>query len=149
MATIDGRLIALDAATGQRINSFGKEGEVDLKEGLGDIGETSPPAVIGGLVVVGSSMGDNQRLDYPPGIVRAYDVLSGALRWTWNPIPGKQDEARKTWAGAQADKTGGANAWSILSTDPARDLIFIPTTSPSPDYYGASGKGRTYMPILW
>ena len=145
VATIDGRLIALHAATGKPVAFFGNEGVVDLKEGLGkDIAETSPPAIIGDLVIVGSSLGDNQRMDYPPGVVRAYDVQSGNLRWSWDPIaihdPG--DTAGKTWTGPNAARTGGANAWSVLSTDAERGLVFVPTTCPSPDYYGGERKGR-------
>src|SRR6185437_15442776 len=87
IGTIDGRLIALDAATGRPSASFGKDGIVDLRSGLGeDIAETSPPVVAGNLVIVGSSLGDNQRFDYPPGTVRAYDVKTGALVWSWDPI---------------------------------------------------------------
>jgi quinoprotein glucose dehydrogenase len=144
LGTIDGRLIALDARSGKPLAGFGKEGTVDLKEGLGrDIAETSPPAVIGNLVIVGSSLGDNQRMDYPPGVVRAYDVSSGALRWTWDPIAvhHPDDKAAATWAGPNAARTGGANAWSILSTDAQRGLVFVPATSPSPDYYGGERKG--------
>ena len=149
VATIDGRLIALDPDNGQPILSFGKNGAVDLRAGLGEIGETSPPAVIGDLVILGSSMGDNQRLDMPPGVIRAYDVHTGALRWTWNPIPGLQDSARRTWKGIDGERTGGANAWSVLSTDAERDLVFVPTTSPSPDYYGGERRGaNTYANSL-
>ena len=142
--TIDGRLIALDAATGKRIPSFGNDGIVDLKKGLGgDISETSPPTIIGNQIIVGSSMGDNQRWDYPAGTVRAFDALSGQLSWSWDPNPkDPQDTAWKTWAGPNAHKAGGANAWSILSADPERDLVFIPTTCPSPDYYGGERQGQ-------
>jgi quinoprotein glucose dehydrogenase len=144
IGTIDGRLIALDAGTGQPVAGFGKEGTVDLREGLGaDIAETSPPAIIGNLVIVGSSLGDNQRFDYPAGVIRAYDVQTGKLRWSWNPIPtDAADSAWKTWQGPKAHQTGGANAWTILSTDPQRDLVFIPTTCASPDYYGGERKGQ-------
>ncbi|HWK07133.1 MAG TPA: pyrroloquinoline quinone-dependent dehydrogenase [Puia sp.] len=146
VGTIDGRLIALDAITGKKIPSFGKEGIVDLKEGLGgDISETSPPAIIGNRIVVGSSMGDNQRLDYPAGTVRAFDALTGQLNWSWDPNPlDPQDSAWKTWIGPRAHQSGGANAWSILSADPERDLVFIPTTCPSPDYYGGERKGANH-----
>lgn len=143
IGTIDGRLIALDAATGRPATGFGREGIVDLKEGLGgDIAETSPPTVTGNLVIVGSSLGDNQRFDYPPGVVRAFDVHSGRLAWSWNPIPtDPKDSAYVSWQGPKAHQTGGANAWSILSADAARDLVFVPSTSSSPDYYGGERKG--------
>lgn len=142
-ATIDGRLIALDASTGKPINQFGKNGVVDLREGIGAISVTSPPAIIGNTLVIGSSMGDNQRLNYEKGVVRAYDVLTGKLLWSWDPIPrDPSDDAYATWQGEKAMLTGAANAWSILSTDPERNLVFVPTSAPSPDYYGGERKGQ-------
>lgn len=143
-ATIDGRLIALDARTGTPIPFFGKDGTVDLREGYGkDVSVTSPPAIVGNMVIVGSSLGDNQRFDYPQGVVRAYDVFSGQLKWTWNPIPSDStDKSWNTWQGPKAHKTGAANAWAVLSADIKRDLVFIPTSSPSPDYYGGERIGQ-------
>src|SRR5205085_5881237 len=71
-----------------------------------------------------------------------YDARSGKLRWSWDPIPrNENDPARKTWAGESANRTGAANAWSIISTDLERSLIFVPTSCPSPDYYGGERKG--------
>ena len=142
-ATIDGRLFALDAATGKPVKEFGKNGVIDLREGIGAISVTSPPSIIGNTLVIGSSMGDNQRLDYERGVVRAYDVLTGKRLWSWDPIPrDASDDAYATWSGEKAMLTGAANAWSILSTDPERNLVFIPTSSPSPDYYGGERKGQ-------
>ncbi|GAB3259448.1 quinoprotein glucose dehydrogenase [Larkinella harenae] len=141
--TLDGRLIALDVATGKPISSFGKEGTIDLRQGIGNISVTSPPAIIGNTVVVGSSMGDNQRFNYERGVVRAYDARTGKLRWSWDPIPrSAKDPGAKTWKGSSATQTGAANAWSIISADAERDLVFIPTTSPSPDYYGGERLGQ-------
>lgn len=142
-ATIDGRLICLKAANGLPATDFGNNGTVDLKTGIGrDLSVTSPPAIIGNLVVVGSSFGDNQRFDYPRGTVRAYDAITGKLAWSWSPIPADStDPAWSTWNGTKAHKTGAANAWSVISADPARDMVFIPTTSPSPDYYGGERIG--------
>ncbi|NHE59226.1 pyrroloquinoline quinone-dependent dehydrogenase [Cyclobacterium plantarum] len=143
LATIDGRLIALSAATGKPISDFGKNGSIDLRKGIGPISVTSPPAIIGNTLITGSSMGDNQRLDYERGVVRAFDVLTGKLKWSWDPIPRRTgDPAKATWKGKKAAQTGAANAWSILSVDPDRDLVFIPTTSPSPDYYGGERIGK-------
>lgn len=142
-ATLDGRLISLDAATGKPVSEFGRNGVVNLREGIGDISVTSPPAIIGNTLVIGSSMGDNQRLDYEKGVVRAYDVRTGKLLWSWDPIPrDPSDDAYATWKGEKAKLTGAANAWSILSTDPERNLVFIPTSCPSPDYYGGERKGQ-------
>jgi len=147
VATIDARLIALDAGTGKKAHDFGAGGEVDLSVGVrltdrGDYEVTSPPAVIGDLVVVGSSMGDNRGVELERGIVRAYDVESGALKWSWDPIPrDPADPARKTWKGDSAERTGAANAWGVISADAARGLVFVPTSSPSPDYYGGERIG--------
>ncbi|AXY77606.1 pyrroloquinoline quinone-dependent dehydrogenase [Paraflavitalea soli] len=144
VATIDGRLIALDAKTGKPISSFGDRGTVDLNKGMGGtISVTSPPAIIGNTIIVGSAMGDNQRFDYPPGTVRAYDVITGALKWGWDPIPrDSTNKAWYTWNGPKAHKTGAANAWATLSVDAARDMVFVPTSSPSPDYYGGERLGQ-------
>lgn len=144
IGTIDGRLIALNAKTGQPIPSFGNNGTVDFQEGVGrGLSITSPAAVIGDKVVIGSSMGDNQRFDDLKGRVRAYDVHTGKLSWQWDPIPiDSTDKAWNTWQGSKAHQTGAANAWSIISVDPLRDLVFVPTSSPSPDYYGGERKGQ-------
>ncbi|HEY6902216.1 MAG TPA: PQQ-binding-like beta-propeller repeat protein, partial [Puia sp.] len=145
VGTIDGRLIAIDAATGKAAEDFGKAGTVNLREdaGEGEIGETSAPTIVGDLVILGSALGDNQRVNYPPGLIRAYSVKTGALVWTWNPIPqDPADSAYDTWKGPRAHQTGGANAWATLSADVARDLVFVPTTCPSPDYYGGERLGK-------
>ena len=151
IGTIDGRLICLDAESGSPISTFGTNGEVDLRRGLSDlrpgpgseVSVTSPPAIIGNLVIVGSSLGDNYRFDYPPGVVRAFDARTGELKWSWNPIPSDStDKAWSTWKGEKAHQAGGSNAWSIISVDLARDLVFIPTSCPSPDYYGGERKGQ-------
>lgn len=143
VGTIDGRLIALDGHTGQPAAGFGDQGIVNLRAGYSDeVQETSPPTVMGDRVIVGSSMGDNQRFNQPPGVVRAYDVHTGRLIWSWNPIPqDPADTAYATWNGPKAHQTGAANAWTILSTDAARDLVFVPTSCPSPDYYGGERLG--------
>jgi quinoprotein glucose dehydrogenase len=147
VATIDARLIALDAATGELAKDFGSGGQVDLTSGVrlvnpGQYQVTSPPAVIGDLVVVGSSIGDNRGVELERGVVRAYDARTGAQRWSWDPIPtDPADPARKTWKGDSADRTGAANAWGVISADAERDLVFVPTSSLSPDYYGGERIG--------
>ena len=147
IATIDARLFALDALTGKPCEDFGQRGQVDLTRDIrlrrpGDYQVTSPPAVIGDLVIVGSSIGDNGGVELERGVVRAYNARNGQLRWSWDPIPTNPNEpARKGWAGESAQRTGAANAWSIISVDPERGLIFIPTSSPSPDFYGGERRG--------
>jgi quinoprotein glucose dehydrogenase len=148
LGTLDARLIALDAATGRPCADFGDGGQVDLGAGVGNVQRseyqvTSPPAVIGDLVIVGSAIGDNQRVKETSGAVRAFDVRTGRLRWVWDPVPrNSHDPAFQTWHGDSASYNGAANVWSIISADPARDLIFLPTTSPSPDYYGGERIGN-------
>jgi len=147
VATNDGRLIALDAATGKPCADFGKEGQVELTRGVGQFqpGEyhfTSPPAIINDLVVVGSTVDDALRVDAPSGVVRAFDARTGALRWSWNPIPREPtDPAWRTWKDDSAARTGAANVWSVISVDAARDLVFLPTSCPSPDFYGGERRG--------
>jgi quinoprotein glucose dehydrogenase len=137
IATIDARLIALDAATGAPCSGFGDNGTINLREGLripvrpdrlSDYEETSPPAVIGNTIVIGSAIADNNRTDQPSGEVRAFDTVTGKLKWKWDPMPGYP-------------KTGAGNAWSIIAADPARNLVFVPTGSASPDYYGGERPG--------
>jgi len=147
-ATIESRLFALDAANGKLCPGFGRGGEVSLKEGIGadrPWGYTisSPPTLAGDLVIVGSAIGDNGRVNEAKGIVRAYEARTGALRWAWDPIPRTgEDPAYAEWPSEGAALTGAANAWSILSYDAARDLVFVPTSSPSPDYYGGVRLGN-------
>ena len=152
-ATLDARLIALDAATGKPCTDFGHSGEIDLRDVPGyegrNLGEhhlgwyhmTSPPVLIDDLVIVGSAIDDNVRADMPLGVVRAYDARTGALRWSWDPIPRNKTADRDSSGSEKAWTTGAANAWSIMTVDPARHLIFVPTGSASPDYYGGMRLG--------
>jgi quinoprotein glucose dehydrogenase len=149
VGTVDARLIALDAATGRPCPDFGSAGTIDLSAGLRhapayhwEYGVTSPPAVIGDLVVVGAAVSDNQRTNAPDGVVRAFDTRSGALRWSWDPIPrAAGDSAYATWQGPTAHEAGAANVWSVMSVDPSLDLVFVPTGSASPDFYGGERHG--------
>ncbi|HEX6396005.1 MAG TPA: PQQ-binding-like beta-propeller repeat protein, partial [Steroidobacteraceae bacterium] len=101
-----------------------------------------PPAIIGDLIVVGSAIADNNSNVGATGEVRAFDARTGALRWTWYPVPqDPADPGYATWKGAAGIRTGGANTWSIIATDPKRDLVFLPTTSPAVDYYGVTRLG--------
>lgn len=149
LGTLDARIVALDARTGTPCRGFGRKGEVSLREGLhntpyetAEYELTSPPAVIGGLIVTGSAVADNVRINAASGEVRAYDARTGALRWTWDPVPrDSTDPAWKTWRGPTAHTTGAANAWSVIAADSARDMVFVPTGSASPDYYGGERLG--------
>ncbi len=151
MGTLDARLIALDAHSGEPCEDFGQKGEVDLSQGIGRVdpgeyGVTSPPVVIRDLVVTGSYVLDNRRSDAPAGVVRAYDARSGELRWSWNPVPPGQSPMEFDPAtGEHIYRRGTANVWSILSVDPERGLIFAPTGNTAPDYYGGDRRGFDYF----
>jgi quinoprotein glucose dehydrogenase len=137
VGTLDARLIALDGKSGERCADFGEGGQVDLTrdvnlQDIGDYQVTSAPSIAGDLVIVGSSIGDNRAVELERGIVRAFDVRTGALRWSWDPIP---------WGKDTKPRTGAGNAWSTMSVDAERDLVFVPTGSASPDYFGGMRKG--------
>ena len=107
-----------------------------------DYSVTSPPTVVGNLVIVGSAIGDNGAAELEPGVVRAFDVGDGTLVWAWDPVPRSDDHpGAGSWAKVRRNRTGGANVWSVMSADPGRDLVFLPTTSPSPDFYGGMRLG--------
>ena len=141
-ATLDARLISVDAATGKPCLDFGDDGQVNLRDvpgyRAGWYHMTSPPAVIDDLIVVGSAIDDNVRAAMPSGVVRAFDARTGRLRWSWDPIP---QPPTPTKEGPTARQVGAANAWSVMVVDPERDLIFVPTGSASPDYYGGLRPG--------
>jgi quinoprotein glucose dehydrogenase len=137
LGTLDARLLALDAQTGEVCKTFGDNGAVDMRQGIhfqnvGYYGMTSPPTVVGNVVVVGSTIGDNQQVDIESGLVRGYDAVSGKLLWSWEPLP---------WAAAQKVRTGAGNTWSVISADPELGLVYLPTGSASPDYYGGMRPG--------
>jgi len=135
VATMEAQLFALDAATGRPCADFGASGRVDLTRGVARVRNraeyavTSAPAIVGDLVIVGSSIADNERSDSPSGVVRAFDARTGALRWRWDPIP------------QALAPMGAANAWATISVDAERGLVFVPTGSASPDNYGGTRPG--------
>jgi quinoprotein glucose dehydrogenase len=147
IGTLDARLIAIDADRGRPCAGFGNEGQIDLTQGVGKVqpGQyeiTSPPAVMNDLVVVGSSIGDNRRVEVERGIVRAFHARTGKLHWSWDPIPrNPESPGWSTWTPDGARRTGAANAWSIISADPKLDLVFVPTGSAAPDFYGGERLG--------
>lgn len=137
LGTLDARLIALDGATGKRCPDFGRNGEIDITDGVaahnpGEYNLTSPAAVLGDKVIIGSRIIDSLRKGIPAGVVRAYDVRTGALVWAWNPVPPGAKELAED--GQFIDDT--TNVWSIISVDHERNLVILPTGNTSPDYYG-------------
>ena len=150
LVTIEAKLIALDAKTGQPCREFGDNGVIDLRNGLriaphgyADYEETSPPAIAGNTIVVGSAVADNGSASQASGEVRGFDLVTGKLKWTWDPIPqSAHDAGANTWKNGSAARTGAANAWSAIAADPARHAVYIPTGSASPDYYGGERLGN-------
>ena len=147
-ATLDSELIALDAKTGAPCAGFGDAGRVDLRAGVGaapawETYSTSPPLVLGDIVVVGALVSDNLRVDAPSGVIRAFDARTGALRWAWDPVPPGWTQ-RERAPGEPLYTAGTPNAWSILSGDPERGLVFVPTGNPSPDLFSAIRQGLDY-----
>jgi quinoprotein glucose dehydrogenase/quinate dehydrogenase (quinone) len=139
IGTLDDRLVAIDRATGQPCHDFGRDGMVDLTEGLGLTPPgyhyvTSPPTIVGGVAVVGSFVLDNQSNDEAPGVVRAYDVRTGEMRWAWDAI---SPTGRATIAPGEAYPRNTPNAWTVFSADPDLGLVYVPTGNAPPDFYGA------------
>jgi quinoprotein glucose dehydrogenase len=151
MATNDLRLIAVDARDGETCDGFGDGGSVNVEPAIlgatppaaiGEVRFQNPPLVINGIAIVGTSVRDNHRYNAPSGAVRAFDARTGAPRWEFDPIPRDPATAKRLgWTGDAATFTGGANVWGLMSADEERGLVFLPTSGPSPDFYGGTRPG--------
>jgi quinoprotein glucose dehydrogenase len=153
LATHDQRLYAVDARTGKTCVGFGDLGLVRLAPLIkastpavepDTVRTFMPPAVVGDTVVVGSTIGSKtRRTDAPSGAVRAFDARTGEPRWSFDPLP-RAPGARgaKQWDADALAATGGANVWSLMSVDEARGLIYLPTSSASPDFFGGTRPGN-------
>jgi quinate dehydrogenase (quinone) len=139
MGTTDARLIALDAASGERCTGFGNDGEVDLLKGIGEAKPniylvTTPPLIARSVAVVGTRVADNFEVGEPSGVVRAYDAITGKFAWAWDMgRPGINTEPA---AGEQYTR-GTPNVWTLMSYDDALGLIYAPTGNSTPDFFGA------------
>ena len=138
-------LFALDATTGQLIPGFGDEGKIDLRRDLGrdpaqlSVSETSPPVVYKDLLIVGTIVPET--LPAAPGDIRAYDVRTGKLRWSFHTIPHPGEFGYETWPSDAWQYIGGVNNWSGMTLDTARGIVFVPLGSASFDFYGANRPG--------
>jgi quinoprotein glucose dehydrogenase len=148
LGTADYRLVAVDAKTGKPCAGFGANGEVKLPVSkpetmVGEVSAGSRPAIVNGVVVVGSTVADNQRMAAPSGRVLAFDARTGAPRWEFDPLPrNPNDPATATWLKGSPGDLGGANVWAEMAVDESLDLVYLPTTSPSVDFYGATRPGN-------
>jgi len=139
------RLYALDARSGKPIATFGDTGSIDLAAGLGrDIGDaylvaTSPGVVYDDLLIQGTRVGEEE--GSAPGDIRAYDVRTGAIRWTFHTIPRPGELGYDTWPPDAWKTVGGANSWAGMTVDVKRGIVYIPTGSATPDFYGGDRVG--------
>jgi quinoprotein glucose dehydrogenase len=143
---INDYLQAIDATTGKSILSFGKNGLVDLREGvgrdpslIGRVQSNTPGRIYRNLILLGSAPGEGYLS--PPGTLRAYDVTSGALVWAFHTVPHPGEDGYETWPKDAWKYVGGANTWGEISVDAARGIAYFPTGSATYDYYGADRLG--------
>jgi len=152
IGTLDNRLIALDAKTGQKIKSFGVDGEVDLGvvglqrkltvDPIDLFATTSAPTICRDVVVVGQYIADPVvRTDMPPGDVRGFDVRTGALKWTFHTIPMKGEFGYDTWKDGSAERNGNANIWAPMSADDTLGLVYLPGSCATNNFYGGKRPG--------
>ena len=137
----------INAATGVTINTFGKDGRVDLRQGLGrdpktirNIQSSTPGRVFENLIILGSAPGEGY--GSAPGDIRAYDVLSGKLIWTFHTIPYPGEFGYETWPKDAWKTGGGTNVWGEISIDEKRGIAYFPVGSPTYDFYGADRVGQ-------
>ncbi len=144
-AAVDNFVYALDARTGKPIASFGEDGRIDLRRDLGrepkeqSVRLTSPGVVYKDLLIVGGRVSEG--LPASPGYIRAYDVRSGALRWTFHTIPNPGEFGYDTWPKDSWTLNGAANNWTGMALDGARGIVYVPTGSSAADFYGANRTG--------
>ncbi len=148
--TVDGRLIALDAETGKPSVDFGEKGFVDLRAGGADRWSqepswgarvTSPPVIFRDLVIIGWGLPEFPAKG-PSGDVRAFNVRTGRLVWTFHTVPHPGEPGNETWAGDSWEDRMGVNVWSMMSVDEERGMIFLPIGSPTYDFYGGDRRGK-------
>ena len=144
LGDLQGRLWAIDASSGRPISDFGLEGRIDMKAGMGfpdsHYGLTSPVAVCGDVLIAGSLVADGAPRG-PSGDVRGLDARTGEVLWRFHTVPRPGEFGQETWEGDSWKDRGGTNAWSFMSVDEERQLVFVPLTSPSYDYFGGDRKG--------
>ena len=162
MGTTDVRLVAVDARSGRPCEDFGTGGQVNIHDSImaeveakarligrpanyrtGDVQFVSPPVVVAGTVILGSTNNTKfRRIDGPSGAVRAFDARNGAPKWSFDPVPRNPGDPQAAhWTAEALAATGAANVWSFMSVDSARGLVFLPTASAAPDFFGGTRPG--------
>jgi quinoprotein glucose dehydrogenase len=147
MATNDAQLFAIDARSGHPCESFGRKGAVAPAPTVpplfpGELQITSAPTVAGDLVIIGSAAPDNFRARGPNGPVTAFDARTGAVVWSFDPIPRTADDpAAATWQGGSWAESGGGEMWSTASVDESRDLVFLSTSGATPAFFSGTHPG--------
>jgi quinoprotein glucose dehydrogenase len=143
----DNAIEEIDARTGKSIDAFGKEGHIDLREGLGRDPESlavvqsyNPGRIFENLIIFGSATNEEYRSG--PGDIRAFDVITGHLIWTFHTVPHPGEIGYETWPKDAWKTVGGANAWSSMALDRKRGILFVPTASPKYNFYGANRAGK-------
>ncbi len=146
-ASTDAQLISLEVTNGKPCRSFGQDGRLNLRAGIADkwpdlnYDITSPPAIYKNLVIVGARVPEDVAKG-PSGDVRAFDVRTGKLVWQFHTVPRPGESGHETWEGDSWQDRTGANAWSIISVDAERGMVFLPLGSASHDFYGGDRKGH-------
>ena len=139
-------LVALGAQTGELYPEFGEDGKVDLRRDMGPRLEryrwNAAPLVCGDMVIVGAALSDNPtRKEMTPGYVRGYDVITGQLRWRFNPVPQPGELGNETWEDGSWEYSGNANVWSLMSADEELGYVYLPVSTPTNDWYGGHRLG--------
>ncbi|SEB48446.1 pyrroloquinoline quinone-dependent dehydrogenase [Terriglobus roseus] len=144
---VDNHLEEIDATTGKSITSFGKDGHVDLREGLGRdvqrltlVQSYNPGRIFHGLIIFGSAT--NEEYDSGPGDIRAFDIRTGRAAWTFHTIPHPGEFGYDSWPKDAWKTVGGANAWSGMALDEKRGIVYVPTASPKYNFYGGNRAGN-------
>jgi quinoprotein glucose dehydrogenase len=139
------QLFAIDITTGQPIPSFGNDGSIDLREGLGrdpkkqSVVSNTPGAIFENILIQGTRVGEGPGAS--PGHIRAYDVISGKIVWTFHTIPQPSEFGYDTWPADAYKTVGGANSWPGMAMDLERGIVYIPTGSAAFDWYGGDREG--------
>ena len=139
------QLVALDAKTGELLREFGEGGKVNLRDGVPHLEEfrwNAAPVVCRDTIIIGISTRDRPEVkEQVPGYVRGFDAVTGQLKWVFNPVPGPGEFGYETWEDGSWEYTGSSNVWTVMSADEELGYAYLPTATPTNDYYGGHRPG--------